>query len=176
MADDGAFVGNSRNLHSFVVTGFGIGEGVSGFVEEECCDKAYGEKDSGEKSVHEKDVSVMILGCYSIAMAGVSFLLMHFIVVFGQRCHVVRFDVRGTQGCCKGIADKVLEMLSVACTSDALVHDGKRQLVSVWCHGITGKCADTLDSTGFCPYAVLCTLPVATASERTVLSHYGQCG
>ena len=70
MADDGAFVGNSRNLHSFVVTGFGIGEGVSGFVEEECRDKAYGEKDSGEKSVHEKDISVMILGCYSIAMAG----------------------------------------------------------------------------------------------------------
>ena len=110
------------------------------------------------------------------SLLGASFLHVRCTVVLWKRCHVIRFDVCGSQRLCKGVADKVLELLSVACASDALVHDGKCQLVAVGSHGIAGKGTDPLDSSGFCPNTVLCTLSVASSSERTVLSHYGQCG
>ena len=61
MVDDDALVGNGGNLHILVGDGCGIGEEVSGTVEEICRDNAHGEKDCGEESVHENAFVVIIL-------------------------------------------------------------------------------------------------------------------
>lgn len=67
-------------------------------------------------------------------------------------------------------------MLPIAGTADALVHDGKCKTMTVGCHSVSGKSADTFDGSRLGPYAMLRGLSVATTAKGAVLTHDRECG